>query len=180
MDIIFWIIVIAALFWVPVLVLRHPKVQAKLPVKKAAPATPAKVGVAPIKTLAQVNAEDHAYWMADYKAILQKDCDHLYHHQNWYTCMLCGYEEPWEHLEGCRCRYEELRTLTDVHPVFTLIERQSWCIVHGIDFKLFPISNRKRGPYGPQSDSRDSVELSRELTRGRSMRRIDYDIEGTN
>jgi len=173
MEFIFWFIVIAILTLGSVGFVRHPWFQEKLLPKKTTPATPAK-------TLKQVHEEDHAYWLAEYKAIFQKDCDHLYHHQTWYTCMLCGYEEPWVYEEGCGCRYEEVSALTDKHPQYALIKRESWCKVHGIDFKYFPISARKHGLYGPQSDSTGSVERSRELTKGRSMRRIDTDIEGTH
>lgn len=132
------------------------------------------------KTLRQVHEDDHKLWLEDYKRILQRGCDHLYHHQNWYTCLMCGYEEPWEYREGCRCTVVETKTLTDIHPTYALTKRQSFCIVHGKDFKLFPISDRKRGPYGPHGDQKDAVKRSMALTRGRSLRRISQDIEGSN
>jgi len=176
MEFIIWFLVIVGLTLGSVGVVRHPRFQKALLVKKAAPEAPE----APQKTLKQVHEEDHAFWLAEYKAILQVGCDHLYHHQHWYTCMLCGYEEPWEYVEGCKCRYEELHTLATARPTYALIKRQSFCKVHGTDFKAFPISDRKRGPYGPDSDSLGSVERSRALTQGRSMRRIATDIEGSH
>lgn len=171
-----WFIVIVVLTFGSVGIVRHPRFQKALLPKQPPPVAP----VVPAKTLKQVHAEDHAFWLAEYKAILQKGCDHLYHQQHWYTCMLCGYEEPWEYVEGCSCRYEELHTLCYARPTYHLVIRQSFCKIHGIDFNYFPISARKHGPYGPQSDSTGSVERSRELTKGRSMRRIGTDIEGTH
>jgi hypothetical protein len=171
MEFIVWFIGIVAVSGGIVAFLKSAWFQNKLLVQpKAAPVKP--------KTLREVHEEDHKFWLGEYKAILQKDCDHLYHHQNWYTCKMCGYEEPWEYRDGCRCTVAEDRSLTDINPTYHLIKRQFFCIVHGTDFKMFPVSDRKRGPYGPQSDSNGAVERSRELTRGRSMRRIDYDIEG--
>lgn len=135
----------------------------------------------PQKTLAEVHAEDHAWWMAEALAILQPKCDHLYHHQRWYTCKMCGYEEPWVYSQGCSCRYEDVRTISDAIPTYSLIERTSWCSVHGKDFKLYPISDRKKGPYGPTNDDnhKSSVEASRELTKGRSLRPL-LQIKGTD
>jgi hypothetical protein len=176
MEFIIWFIVIAGLTLGSVGFVKHPWFQQKLLVKKPAPAAVA----VPVKTLKQVHAEDHAFWSAEYKAILQKGCDHLYHHQRWYTCMICGYEEPWVYEEGCSCRKEEVHTLCDARPTYHLVIRQSFCTIHGIDFKFFPISDRKHGPYGPQSDSTGSVERSRELIKGRSLRKIDFNIEGTH
>lgn len=176
MTFIIWFIVIAALTLGSVAFVRSKRFQkALLPKKKRKAVEPVKV-----KTLYEVHKEDHRLWLAEYRAIFQKNCDHLYHDQKWATCMLCGYEEPWHYEEGCGCTYAETSKLTDLHPTYALINRASWCKVHGRDFKLFPISDRKRGPYGPQSDQAGAVERSRELTTGRSMRRIDSDIEGTH
>jgi len=173
MEFIIWFIVIVVLTFGTVAFMRSPFFQ-----KALLPKQVKQVG--PAKTLKQVHEEDHKFWLEEYRAILQKDCDHLYHHQDWYHCRMCGYEEPWVYEKGCGCTKEEVRALTDINPTYHLITRQSFCKVHGIDFKIFPISDRKRGPYGPQSDSQGSIERSRELTKGRSMRRIADDIEGSN
>lgn len=176
MEFFIWFIVIVVLTLGSVGIVRHPRFQKMLLPKKAAP----EVKPVKAKTLFEVHKEDHDFWLAEYKAIFQKTCAHLYHHQAWYTCMQCGYEEPWEYAEGCRCRYAEDRALADRYSRFSLIERASYCTVHGKDFKLFPISDRKSGPYGPRNDQTDSIKKSNELMQGRSRRKVDYDIEGTH
>lgn len=135
------------------------------------------------KTLAEVHAEDHAQWLAQAMAILQPKCSHLYHHQRWYTCMLCGYEETWEHTDNCVCTFVETSALTDAFPVYRVTARKTYCVDHGIDYKIYPVSDRKQGPYGTKHKRADAEERSKALTSGRysdgSMRKIKFDIEGT-
>lgn len=176
MEFIAWFIVIVFGSGGIVAFMKSAWFQNKLLVKPKPKAVPTK----PAKTLRQVHEADHKLWLEEYKRIFQKDCDHLYHHQKWATCMMCGYEEPWEYAEGCQCTYAEDRKLTDINPTYTLINRQGFCRIHGIDFKAFPISDRKSGPYGPSADQTGSVERSRKLTEGRTRRRVDYDIKGSN
>jgi hypothetical protein len=127
----------------------------------------------------QYKKAQHTEWVAEYKAIIQKHCSpHLYHHQHWYTCINCGYEEPWEYKEGCGCTYSTVTTLTSATPEYVLTgERASWCSVHGVDFTCFPISDRTSGKYGPSNDRTGGVERSRELTKKHPVRKINYEFE---
>ena len=121
----------------------------------------------------KLKLEAEESWMKEALAIVQKHCDHLYHHQNWYTCMICGYEEPWEYKAGCRCTFHVVTTLASQDTEYVCTERQDWCSVHGKDFRVYPISDRKQGPFGTGNNgagSRDGIEYSRELTKGRSLK----------
>lgn len=132
----------------------------------------------PVKTLEQVHDEDHAVWLEEYKAILQRDCDHLYHNQNWYTCYKCGQDEPWEYRAGCSCQKQECQNISDPTPWYILTRRSPSCTVHGKDYKLMPVSDRKVRPFGNRDynfnyNDETPYTRSKELTKGRSMKRLE-------
>lgn len=120
-------------------------------------------------------AQQHTEWLEEAWAILRRDCEHVYHHQKWYTCMKCGYEEPWVWEPNCGCTVDISTTLTDETERYILRTRQSWCSVHGTDYRLFPLSDRKQGPFGPSGnvDSREAVRRSKELL-GYTVKKIDF------
>lgn len=143
----------------------------------------------PVKSLVEVHDEDHADWLEQYKAILQKDCDHLYHSQNWYTCYMCGLDEPWEYKEGCSCRVYSSLALNQPKIEYSLTQRLPSCKVHGKDYKLMPVSDRKQGPFGNNGgygysekyNEESPYVRSKELIKYRNMRRLELPTrEGTN
>lgn len=118
-------------------------------------------------------AQQHTEWLEEAWAILRRDCEHVYHHQKWYTCIKCGYEEPWVWESNCGCTVDIATTLTDKTERYILRTRQSWCSVHGTDYKLFPLSDRKQGPFGPSVSSDGAVARSQELF-GYTVKKIDF------
>lgn len=123
-------------------------------------------------------AQQHKDWLEEAWAILRRDCEHVYHHQHWYTCKKCGYEEPWKWEPNCSCTVAADKALTDPVERYSLITRQSYCKVHGTDYKLFPLSDRKEGPFGsiPSFDSRQARERSIERF-GHYVKKIDFPTE---
>jgi hypothetical protein len=148
---------------------------------KPKPVEPAK----PIKTLAEVHADEHAEWLEKAWTILRSNCtEHIYHHQKWFTCINCGQDEPWEYKEGCECRYEELHTFAHTLPQRVLVLRRPNCRHHGKDYTSWPLSERKgRVIYG-RDEYGDRISKSIAYEKGSALqpkvRRLRFDIpEGT-
>jgi hypothetical protein len=118
-------------------------------------------------------AAEHKGWLDEAMAILQQHCQpHYYHHQKWYTCMNCGYEEPWVWEPDCVCRHEIVDTVAG--PLGrVLIERYSWCKVHGKDFSnSWPVSLRDTpGKYGTKAGPTDRSGIVKGLELQRTMSR---------
>jgi len=125
--------------------------------------------------------EAHAEWEKEAKALLQKNCEHIYHHQNWYTCYKCGLEEPWEYKDDCTCYHETTHTISSARPTYSVIRRSANCVRHGRDYTYFPLSERKAGPYGYQNDRSSTwgyqrvAEIQRELQRKLGKGNINFD-----
>lgn len=181
MEFVLWLVLIAAFIYSGRFILQHPEVFRVIK-ERIEQGAPKKDEWADFKRYVvehrKVREQMHREWLAEYKELLQKNCNHIYHHQNWYTCFICGYIEPWKHNDDCRCRTATDQTLTQEKRQYVLMERESYCKVHGIDFSGYPFADRTSGNYGPRGNQihggMDAVNRSKELTEGRSMRKIDF------
>lgn len=183
-----------ALFMLSVTLWHHRKKLVKLlPKGKPKPAAVEEDPFAEFKRYAakqrKHREEDHAYWEGQAYAILAKTCSHIYHQygDEWYICVECRQEEPWEYKNGCECQFAVVKSLTEAVGQYEVIKRKTYCKYHGTDQYSRPYSDLKvtghRGSIKHRSlggrTFTDAYEVSKSITNGRTLVPI-FQVKGTN
>lgn len=132
--------------------------------------------------LAKYRAEQKADWDKTYNLILRATCTHMFpgtsQSPNYYTCQNCGYEEPWEYVEGCNCVKSTVHTFETPNPTYELIHRSGTCKWHGRDWEHFgKMSDRTAKPFKSNEIVQWERDLASKVKEQRELREMNSLLE---